>query len=80
MKSTDVTLIGVVFLVWAALTVMYATIEMIYMPSSIRVWGAGAVMFLVLAVVIAWAEAAGRKKRVALGKLANGELVKKSGQ
>ena len=75
MKSEDVALIGIVFLVWAVLTIMYATIPMIYMPSSIRVWGAGAVMFLVLAAVIARAEAAGRRKRAALG-----ETVEKSGQ
>ncbi len=75
MKSIDVTLIGVVFLVWGVLTIMYATIPMIYMPSSIRVWGAGAVMLLVLAAVIARAEAAGRRKRAA-----HGELMKKSGQ
>ena len=75
MKSTDVTLIGVVFLVWAVLTTLYATIPMIYMPSSIRVWGAGAVMFLVLAAVIARAEAAGRRKRAA-----HKELVEKPGQ
>ncbi len=74
MKSEDVGLIGVVFLVWAALTIMYATIPMIYMPSSIRVWGAGAMMFLVLAVVIARAEVVGRRKRAA-----RGELVEKSG-
>ncbi|MFQ5765750.1 MAG: hypothetical protein ACE5GT_12555 [Rhodospirillales bacterium] len=61
-------LIGIVFLVWAALAIMYATIPMIYMPPSIRVWGAGAVMFLVLAVVIARAEVVGRRKRAALGK------------
>lgn len=75
MKSTDVALIGIVFLVWAALTIMYATIPMIYMPSSIRVWGAGAVMFLVLAVVIARAEVVGRRNRAA-----HGETVVKSGQ
>ncbi|NQU59639.1 MAG: hypothetical protein HQ512_00755 [Rhodospirillales bacterium] len=63
MKSEDVKLIGVVFLVWAVLAIMYATIPMIYMPASIRLWGAGAVMFLILAVVIARAEAAGRRKR-----------------
>ena len=69
MKSEDVALIGVVFLVWAALAIMYATIPMIYMPPSIRVWGAGAVMFLVLAVVIARAEVVGRRKRAALGEI-----------
>ncbi len=63
MKSLDSRLIGIVFAVWAALTVMYATIPMIYMPPSIRVWGAGAFLFLVLAVVIAVAEARGKKKR-----------------
>ncbi len=75
MKNEDVTLIGIVFLVWAALAIMYATIPMIYMPASIRVWGAGAVMFLVLAAVIARAEVVGRKKRAALG-----EIMEKSGQ
>ena len=51
------------------------TIPMIYMPSSIRDWGAGAVMLLVLAVVIARAEITGRRKRAA-----HGETVEKSGQ
>ncbi len=63
MKSLDVLLTGIVFAVWGALTIMYATIPMIYMPASIRVWGSGAVLFLILTVVIAVAEAKGKRKR-----------------
>ncbi len=63
MKNLDAWLIGLVFAVWAILTTMYATIPMIYMPPSIRVWGLGALLFLVLALVIAAAEVKGRQKR-----------------
>lgn len=63
MKSFDAWLIGVVFLVWAILAAMYATIPMIYMPPSIRVWGLGALLFLVLTVLVVVAEAKGRSRR-----------------
>ncbi|MCH7486665.1 MAG: hypothetical protein IIC04_06725 [Proteobacteria bacterium] len=63
MKNLDMILIGIVSLVWGVLAIMYATISMIYMPNSIRVWGAGAVIFLALTAVIAMADASGRKVR-----------------
>ncbi len=62
MKSVDALLIGITFAVWAALALMYATIPMIYMPPAIRVWGLGALLFLVLTAVVALAEAKGRAK------------------
>ncbi len=51
MKRFDALLFGVVFVVWGALALMYATIPMILMPTSFRVWGLGAVVFLVLTIV-----------------------------
>lgn len=63
MKSLDVLLTGIVFAVWGVLTILYATIPMIYMPASIRVRGSGAVLFLILAAVIAIAEARGGRRR-----------------
>ncbi len=51
MKRLDVVLLGIVFVVWSALALMYATIPMILMPTSFRVWGLGAVLFLVLTIL-----------------------------
>jgi hypothetical protein len=51
MKQLDALLLGIVVVVWAALALMYATIPMIQMPASARVWGLGAVVFLVLTVL-----------------------------
>ena len=51
MKQLDAVLLGIVFVVWGALALMYATIPMIQMPSSFRVWGLGAVLFLVLTIL-----------------------------
>ena len=50
MKQLDAVLLGIVFVVWGALALMYATIPMIQMPSSFRDWGLGAVLFLVLTI------------------------------
>ena len=61
MKSFDTFLFGGVFAVWGILATMYATIPMIYMPPSIRVWGLGALVFLALAVITMVAEAKGRR-------------------
>lgn len=58
----DAWLIATVFVVWAVLSIMYYTIPMIYMPTTGRVWGLGALLFLVLAVVVAIAESRGRTK------------------
>ncbi len=55
MKRLDAVLLGIVFLVWGALALMYATIPMIQMPTSFRVWGLGALLFLVLTILTALA-------------------------
>ena len=51
MKRLDAVLLGIVFVVWGVLALMYATIPMIQMPTSFRVWGLGAVLFLVLTIL-----------------------------
>jgi hypothetical protein len=53
MKRLDAVLLGIVFVVWGALALMYATIPMIQMPTSFRVWGLGALLFLVLTILTA---------------------------
>lgn len=55
MKQLDAVLLGIVFAVWGALALMYATIPMILMPTGVRVWGLGAVLFLVLSVLVFYA-------------------------
>jgi hypothetical protein len=55
MKRLDTVLLGIVFVVWGALALMYATIPMIQMPTSFRVWGLGALLFLVLTILTALA-------------------------
>jgi hypothetical protein len=56
MKRLDTILLGVVALIWSTLALMYATIPAIQMPSSFRVWGTGAVVFLVLTIMSALAD------------------------
>ena len=53
MKQIDAVLLSIVAIVWGALALMYATIPMIQMPNSFRVWGLGAVLFVVLTVLTA---------------------------
>ncbi len=55
MKGLDAVLLSIVFVVWGALALMYATIPMIQMPTSFRVWGLGALLFLVLTILTALA-------------------------
>ena len=55
MKRLDTVLLGIVFVVWGALALMYATIPMIQMPTSFRVWGLGALLFLALTILTAFA-------------------------
>ncbi len=55
MKRLDTVLLGIVFVVWGALALMYATIPMIQMPTSFRVWGLGALLFLVITILTALA-------------------------
>ncbi len=45
----DVPLILLVFLVWAALALVYALVPSLGMPGYVRVWGAGSLLFLGLA-------------------------------
>ncbi len=63
MKRLDAVLLSIVFVVWGALALMYAAIPMIQMPTSFRVWGLGALLFLVLAAVTVVAERKGRRRR-----------------
>ncbi len=51
MKQLDAVLLSIVFVVWSTLALMYATIPMIQMPTGFRVWGLGAVLFLVLTIL-----------------------------
>ena len=51
MKRLDAVLLSIVAVVWGALALMYATIPMIQMPTSFRVWGLGALLFLVLTIL-----------------------------
>ncbi|MCH7880072.1 MAG: hypothetical protein IIB69_00590 [Proteobacteria bacterium] len=52
-QQLDAILLAIVCIVWSALALMYATIPMIQMPTGVRVWGLGAVLFLVLAILTA---------------------------
>ena len=61
MRNLDSLLIGIVFVIWAILAYLYATVDMIYMPPAIRVWGTGTGIFLALGIVIAMARARGRR-------------------
>jgi hypothetical protein len=63
MKQLDAVLLGIVFIVWSALAVMYATIPMILMPAGFRIWGLGAVLFLALTILAALAALAARAGR-----------------
>lgn len=60
--SEDGYLIGAVFVVWAALALLYALVPMFHMPGATTVWGAGALVFLALALAVGWSERrAGRR-------------------
>ncbi len=54
--TEDSIFIGLVSVIWIALAALYAFVPMFLMPGSAAVWGSGAVVFLVLAAVIAIAE------------------------
>ncbi len=57
--SEDVWLSAGIFAVWGALALVYALVPAFDMPGSVLVWGAGAVLFLVLAAVLIVAERRG---------------------
>lgn len=48
----DFWLVLPIVVVWAALAAVYALSPALNMPGYARVWGAGAVLFLVLALVL----------------------------
>ena len=54
--TEDSMLIGLVSLIWIALAALYAFVPMFAMPGSAIVWGSGAAVFLVLALIIAISE------------------------
>lgn len=64
----DIWLIAAVFLVWMVLSAAYFTVPMIQMPTTGRVWGLGAALFLVLASVIAVAWHTGARRRNRAGQ------------
>ena len=49
----DIRLIAITGAVWAALAAIYALVPSLGMPGYIRVWGAGALLFLGLAALLA---------------------------
>lgn len=56
--NEELWLVVAVAAVWAALAAVYAFVPSLGMPGYVRVWGGGAVLFLVLAWVLV---AVGRK-------------------
>lgn len=53
--TLDSRLIGLVALVWAVMSVLYATVPMLaHMPGSAMLWGSGAGIFALLAGAV-WA-------------------------
>jgi len=55
--TLDSRLIGLVALVWAVMSVLYATVPMLaHMPGSALLWGSGAGVFALLAAVVWRAE------------------------
>ena len=55
MKNDEVRLMLAIVAVWAALAAVYALVPSLGMPGYVRVWGGGAVLFLLLAAVLALA-------------------------
>ena len=60
MKNDEFWLTAAIVAVWAALAAVYALVPSLGMPGYVRVWGGGAMVFLVLAGVLA---AVGRRAR-----------------
>lgn len=60
MKNEELWLTAAIVAVWAVLAAVYALVPSLGMPGYVRVWGGGAVVFLVLAGVLL---AVGRKAR-----------------
>ena len=60
MKNEELWLTAAIVAVWAVLAAVYALVPSLGMPGYVRVWGGGAVVFLVLAGVLV---AVGRRTR-----------------
>ena len=58
--TDDAWLIASVGVVWAVLAALYALVPLFHMPGSAKVWGAGALIFIALAIFIAAVEASAR--------------------
>lgn len=54
--TEDGWLIALTALVWGALALLYAYVPMFSMPGSALIWGSGAILFIGLTALIAWAE------------------------
>lgn len=52
MKNDELWLTAAIVAVWAVLAAVYALVPSLGMPGYVRVWGGGAVVFLVLAGVL----------------------------
>ena len=48
--------------VWAVLAALYAFVPLFHMPGSAQLWGAGALLFVALAILIARVEAKARHR------------------
>jgi len=59
--TEDAWLIASVGLVWGVLAVLYALMPLFHMPGSAQVWGAGALIFVALAILTAAIEARARR-------------------
>lgn len=55
MRNHEILLILAIVAVWAALAAVYALVPSLGMPGYVRVWGGGALLFLLLAAVLALA-------------------------
>jgi hypothetical protein len=62
--TEDAWLIACVSVVWAVLAALYAFVPLFHMPGSAQVWGAGALIFVALAILIARVEAKGRRRHM----------------
>ena len=60
---SDAVMFAVVFAVWLALAVVYATLPMFAMPGYAAVWGWGSLVFLGLAMLTALAVRRAKRRR-----------------
>jgi hypothetical protein len=59
--TEDAWLIASVGVVWAVLAALYTLVPLFHMPGSAQVWGAGALIFVALAILTAAVEARARR-------------------